>query len=547
MSTTPVGLVGLANDTSFIDFFKRELKDIKFTETVSIIISHYEQEDLLKKCLSFLEQQTYPLDLIEIIIADDGSSNSFIIQDIAESFRATFKNIRVVTQQDLGFRLSAVRNLGLDSARHDYIIMLDVDMIPQKDLVREHIAVTRISKSTISIGFRKDYSTLEDLKKDHIEASDLDWRFKRLDSQGFDSFKFTNTPFKLCSGGNIAAHRDVFKDCKFDESFQEWGGEDNEWAYRKTKQGAYFYPNIYANCWHLIDPTYAKKERPKTSTYQDLCPMASPQNVLSKTLKNPYVSFWITSLNKCEFIEQAVYSLLDFNLSNEIVIVDNGSSDGSIEIIKELARKFEHIKVFYEPQKGPYFAYEKALNMCKGDLLIQVDADDSVLHKPLETFITRIFESPQGLFYGLTQVCDLQMTPIEKGVWVPKELDSRVFNLTKGMSVRSPRILRRRDLSRAPLRTEYDAAVDYELYSKVLLVTKPLRENTIMYLYRAFTENSITRNLKDSQLANSKKIVLQSVESLKPFGAYVGHLGLNPNLITEEMIARMVSACGYTD
>ncbi|MDG1545187.1 MAG: glycosyltransferase, partial [Candidatus Poseidoniia archaeon] len=68
---------GKGNDYSFIE----ELKNVfvnsnkKYSLGVSIIVPVYNRKDILAKTLSGIINQTYPSELIETIVADDGSSD----------------------------------------------------------------------------------------------------------------------------------------------------------------------------------------------------------------------------------------------------------------------------------------------------------------------------------------------------------------------------------------------------------------------------------------------------------------------------------------
>lgn len=545
-STIEFALLGYANDTSFVDFFRDKL-DFSSDLSVSVVISHYNALDELDMCLSNLCKQTYPSNKLDVVIADDGSCDD--PTPIATKYVPNFMKCRVVTQDDLGFRLSAVRNLGIEVASSDYIILLDCDIIPHRALVENHMEALQISNRVISIGFRKDNSASEDVAFGEIEKDDLDWRYQKLLREHEDFYKLTNQPYIFSSGGNIAFHKSVWEAEKFDESFTEWGGEDNEWGYRLTQQGYYFYPNELAVGWHLSDPTYKKVSNfDSRRKYLDKCAGVSYENACRNDLESPFVSFWITSHNKADFISEAIESVKNCKFSYEILIVENSSTDGSLELVRSLAEKDRRLRIVTELSVGPYFAYERALNEARGELLIQLDADDAIVTETLEDLIVRNFYEPYGLMYGLTEACSLDLEPLVNSVWVPSEANIRNFNVFKGMSIRNPRVVRRRDLSRICKRKEYSAAVDYELYSKLLFLTKPLRADQVMYKYRTNTHNSITKCINETQKLNAKDITRRNIEALNKFSDtyyYVEHLGLNRTLITDDLLHSMVQACGF--
>jgi glycosyltransferase involved in cell wall biosynthesis len=80
-------------------------------------------------------------------------------------------------------------------------------------------------------------------------------------------------------------------------------------------------------------------------------------------------------LNNQLFIEEAIRSVLSQSYSNiEYIVVDGGSTDGSIDIIKRYQDK---ISAFIsEPDSGPYDAMNKGIEMATGEVIGFLHADD---------------------------------------------------------------------------------------------------------------------------------------------------------------------------
>ena len=72
-------------------------------------------------------------------------------------------------------------------------------------------------------------------------------------------------------------------------------------------------------------------------------------------------------------VEEALKKEFD---SYEIVLVDDGSSDGSYEILDEEAKKNGHVKVFhFTENNGQTAALDAAFKQCTGDLVLMMDSD----------------------------------------------------------------------------------------------------------------------------------------------------------------------------
>lgn len=86
------------------------------------------------------------------------------------------------------------------------------------------------------------------------------------------------------------------------------------------------------------------------------------------------VSVLINNYNYGEFLEQSIESVLAQSCENiEIVVVDDGSSDNSVEVIK----KYEHsIKTIYKENAGQASAFNAGFSISTGDIVCFLDADD---------------------------------------------------------------------------------------------------------------------------------------------------------------------------
>jgi glycosyltransferase involved in cell wall biosynthesis len=93
--------------------------------TVSVIIPVWNDAKRLQKCLSALQRQTLSRQAFEIIVVDNGSTDSS--PDVARSFG----NVRLLTETNPGSY--AARNRGLLAAAGHYVAFTDSDCIPAPD------------------------------------------------------------------------------------------------------------------------------------------------------------------------------------------------------------------------------------------------------------------------------------------------------------------------------------------------------------------------------------------------------------------------------
>ena len=91
-------------------------------------------------------------------------------------------------------------------------------------------------------------------------------------------------------------------------------------------------------------------------------------------------SFIIPVYNCAAFVEKAVTSITAQQRSDaEILLINDGSKDNSLEICQRLAETHSNIKVFSQRNRGASAARNVGLDNARGEYVWFVDADDSVL------------------------------------------------------------------------------------------------------------------------------------------------------------------------
>ncbi|EAZ92455.1 glycosyltransferase family 2 protein [Crocosphaera chwakensis] len=102
----------------------------------------------------------------------------------------------------------------------------------------------------------------------------------------------------------------------------------------------------------------------------------------------------ITPVYKGEaFIESCIKVVIEQNCSDvEHIIVDGGSQDKTVDIIKQYAEKYPHLRWISEADQGQSDAMNKGINLAKGDILAILNVDDyyqpNTLNRVLDIFKT---------------------------------------------------------------------------------------------------------------------------------------------------------------
>ncbi|PIE31910.1 glycosyl transferase [candidate division KSB3 bacterium] len=118
----------------------------------------------------------------------------------------------------------------------------------------------------------------------------------------------------------------------------------------------------------------------------------------------PKISIVTPSYNQADFLETTIQSILSQNYPNlEYIIIDGGSTDGSVEIIK----KYESHLHFWcsEPDNGQYDAINKGFAQTSGEILAWLNSDDVYFPWTLKTVASIMTELPEVQWLTSLNLC----------------------------------------------------------------------------------------------------------------------------------------------
>ncbi|WP_218599355.1 glycosyltransferase family 2 protein [Polaribacter sp. NJDZ03] len=106
------------------------------------------------------------------------------------------------------------------------------------------------------------------------------------------------------------------------------------------------------------------------------------------------VTVYITNYNYQDYLEEAFTSLVNQTYNSiEIIIIDDGSTDNSINIIKRLSEKHENIQTIFQKNKGLNKTNNVAIKKARGKYIMRLDADDILEPKAIEKMVKVLDEN----------------------------------------------------------------------------------------------------------------------------------------------------------
>lgn len=124
----------------------------------------------------------------------------------------------------------------------------------------------------------------------------------------------------------------------------------------------------------------------------------------------PKLSIIITVYNVVTYLADAVESVLTQSYKDfELLLVDDGSSDGSYDLCLKYAAKDERIRCFYKENGGAASARNFGIEQAQGELIGFVDADDWIEPDFYECLVYRMIEADADLSAcGFVKIYDRQ-------------------------------------------------------------------------------------------------------------------------------------------
>ncbi len=116
-------------------------------------------------------------------------------------------------------------------------------------------------------------------------------------------------------------------------------------------------------------------------------------------MEKPLVSVCIPAYNNAEYIGETIDSILKQTYQNlELVVVDDNSKDDTLKVLQEYAAKDGRVRVYHnENNLGMSGNWNHCLELCQGEFIKLVCADDLLAENALEKEVQALIEHPSAV------------------------------------------------------------------------------------------------------------------------------------------------------
>lgn len=214
-------------------------------------------------------------------------------------------------------------------------------------------------------------------------------------------------------------------------------------------------------------------------------------------MNNPLFSILTANYNNGHFFKDCYASILNQTYTNwEVIIVDDGSTDNSIEIIKEIIGDDKRFKLFVNKEnKGCGYTKNKCAQLANGEILGFLDPDDALIANALTIMAEAHYLNKEAaIITSKYELVDLEMNFKEtgkNGSSLPPNKSYLTYG--KGSFTAFATFKKKFYLQSAGIDVTMKRAVDQDLYYKLEEQGTHVFVDEILYQYRIH-ENSISCN-----------------------------------------------------
>ncbi|WP_188618075.1 glycosyltransferase family 2 protein [Cloacibacterium rupense] len=231
----------------------------------------------------------------------------------------------------------------------------------------------------------------------------------------------------------------------------------------------------------------------------------------------PKISIIIPVFNSEPYLEECLLSISQQTYTDfEILAINDGSSDRSIEILKEYQKKEARLKIFSQENKGVSAARNLGLDNAKGEYITFVDADDWLHPATLGHYIDIVEHEGSDIIISqfLTQKSTEKQTElsienserkdIEQKIF-PKFIESDYYNSVCNKFYTNDLIKKSRAQFPVGVRIAEDAQFNHQVFSLAQKISETQFQS---YFYRE-VEGSATKNVVRNDYLQSNVAIYQ--------------------------------------
>ena len=257
------------------------------------------------------------------------------------------------------------------------------------------------------------------------------------------------------------------------------------------------------------------------------------QSLIEKSASR--VSIVIPVYNREKYITLAVESVLRQTFQDwELIISDDGSIDGTLDIARQFALEDDRIRVLTAEHRGAVYALIAGFDAARGEFIGQLDSDDLLEPEAIELTVEALDDDIEcGMVYTNYIDIDKNGQKLQPGrrCAIPYSRERILINF---MTFHFRLIRRSIYILSGKFNPRFNLIEDYELCLRLSEITQIKKVEKFLYQYRTHSESQTrTKGLKMIYLC--KKAMQEALERQNLDKVYKARIEFNPTYWLEEI------------
>ncbi len=232
----------------------------------------------------------------------------------------------------------------------------------------------------------------------------------------------------------------------------------------------------------------------------------------SKT--TPLVSVILPVYNADAYVADAVQSILDQTFTDfEFIIIDDGSTDNSLSILKELAHRDSRIRLLTRENHGLIRTLNEAIDLVRGEWIARMDADDISMPERFQKQLSLLKQSGADIC-GCSMQCFGQWTDVWR---YPATHEGCEVQMLFDPPVAHPTVMGRSLLFKTLYYSlDFPHAEDYDLWQRAIRAGFLFSNVSETLLRYRISGTQASRMNNSIQIANAKRVQARQMLEVFP-------------------------------
>ncbi len=231
-------------------------------------------------------------------------------------------------------------------------------------------------------------------------------------------------------------------------------------------------------------------------------------------MNTPSISVVMSAYNAQRYLRESVDSILSQTFADfEFIIIDDGSKDQTLSILREYEKQDKRIRIISRPNKGLTLSLNEGLAAAKAPLIARMDADDVSLPDRFEKQIAYLNQHPEVVLLGASvELIDPYGVHIGDQPY-PTDHETLLRRLLKGEGgcIPHPVTMYRADAVTkiGGYRSEYNNIEDLDLFLRLATIGRVANLPQQLLKYRRDT-GSISHTKRENQFRLKKQVLIEA-------------------------------------